>query len=298
MSIDLLQSSAAVPTAAPARLGLDEVRARIERARPGLLPETPDYRAAVLLLLLPSFGQNVDRLVRRTGYSRVFVAQCLRRLFDNAWWEAGGGPASWCPDVPTCRSFWLDVDVALGQQLRRIGEGGRPEWAAAGSWVKAFEYRSARGEDGATSNEYRAIALHNPEPVLAEEENGQDPAAAKESAPMSDTPSAGSGALWLGQPPATTDALASATTPAPAIGGSLVDAWATADWLGEARPAPAGRRSGGGPHARTAPRSSTPAAAQNARNRRPASRTTGPTIMLVVCRTCMARPGSRTGTTM
>jgi hypothetical protein len=227
------------PPATSRRPSASELRERIARARPGLSAEAPEHQAAMVLLLLPSTGQNVDRLVLRTGCPRPFVAQCLRRLFDNAWWTAGGGHTSWCVDALACEHFWSDVDVALGRRLRRVGEAGRPEWAAVGGWVKEFEYRSARLEEGSNHNEYREIAPHNPEPVLVEEEDAEtepEPVAFAEirtpprravaplAAALVDSPRA---AGWLGTP---TPVPGEAAKPAAPL-GLLVEGWAEANWL-------------------------------------------------------------------
>src|SRR5687768_6959440 len=97
---------------------LSATRSDIHRARPDLTDESPELRAAVLLLLAGEIGFNVDRLVMRTRYPREFVARCTRRLVDNGVWTAGTLLAEWSSTPVDAPSFWWDVDVALGRRLR------------------------------------------------------------------------------------------------------------------------------------------------------------------------------------
>ncbi len=140
---------------------------RIRTARLDLKPDSPEYRAAVVLLLADEIGFNVDRIVLRTRYPRPFVAVCLRRLADNAVWVGGKMQASWNGDAPGCRDFWLDVEVVLGRYLRRIGPDGRPQWAPVGVWVKDFNYTGSSASSESLPNDYYRIEPHNPDPEVA-----------------------------------------------------------------------------------------------------------------------------------
>lgn len=221
------------PGGAAARVA--ELAALVERARPDLPPEAPERRGAVLLLLIPEAGFNVDRLVLRTGFPREFVAQCLRRLVDNAWWVDGAPPENWCADPLSCRDFWLDVDVALGRRLRRVDEHGRPEWAAVGEWVKEFEYYGPQAEEDAVHTGYREIPPHNPEVVPSRDE-AEEPARSEETAGTRRAPKPAtrhpSGAAEARDP---RDKGGTGEGAAPSSGppttDPLLDSWVGADWL-------------------------------------------------------------------
>jgi hypothetical protein len=147
---------------APRRIS--EYAAMIRECRPELAPESAEFRGGLLLLLVDSYGPNVDRLVRRSGLPREFVARGVRRLIDNGWMTQGDAPARWSETPPACRPFWLDVEVLLGLSHRRVSDTGETEWAPVGQWVKDFEYQGARAENNALHNEYRKIEFHDPEP--------------------------------------------------------------------------------------------------------------------------------------
>lgn len=166
------------------RLSGQETAARIALARPDLTSDSPWWQGAVLLLHASSFGLNVDRVVRRTGYSRDFVARCFRRLVDNACWIDGELRANWSVDFLGSEAFWHDVNVALGNSLRRINDQGEPEWAPVGGWVKEFNYRGAARPEEPIHNEYHRIEPYNPDPDGASEL----PAVVAELAPTSILP--------------------------------------------------------------------------------------------------------------
>jgi hypothetical protein len=162
---------------APRRIS--EYAAMIRECRPELAPESAEFRGGLLLLLVDSYGPNVDRLVRRSGLPREFVARGVRRLIDNGWMTQGDAPARWSETPPACRPFWLDVEVLLGLSHRRVSDTGETEWAPVGQWVKDFEYQGARAENNALHNEYRKIELHDPEPDFeGPEGNGGEMSAA------------------------------------------------------------------------------------------------------------------------
>lgn len=97
------------------------------------------FGAALVLLAGLEVGHNVDRIARRAGLARPFVSKCARRLIDNGVWSAGSTVARWIADPAAGDAFVRDVAVAEGRLLRRIGSGGRMEWAVAGAWTKHFE---------------------------------------------------------------------------------------------------------------------------------------------------------------
>jgi hypothetical protein len=97
------------------------------------------FRAAILLIAAAEFGQNLERLARRTGVPRPFASKCARRLIDSGVWSGGQTVAPWVSDPGARDAFMQDVAVAEGKLLRRAGPGGRLEWAPAGSWNKNFE---------------------------------------------------------------------------------------------------------------------------------------------------------------
>src|SRR5690606_10340839 len=57
------------------RAPVDAIKARIRRYNAELSPDSGTFRAAVLLLLAYDHDHNVERLARRTGYPRAFVAK-------------------------------------------------------------------------------------------------------------------------------------------------------------------------------------------------------------------------------
>lgn len=200
----------APPVRAHSPPAVSELRALVRSARPDLSDDSPESRGAVLLLMIPDTGPNVDRLALRTGFSRAFVAQCLRRLIDNALWFDGELPPYLRADAVSGPELWLDVEVALGRRLRRVGEDGRPEWARAGDWVKDFEYAGREPSATPVHTAYREIAPHDPEPVAPEPEDEADPAEEPETGQTDASPG----------PPS-----AARST------GLLVESWARAEWL-------------------------------------------------------------------
>lgn len=114
------------------------IRQTIAAVRPELTYESDSFRAALLLLVGPGFGFNVDRMAGRTACPRLFVAVCTRRLFDNGVWEHSGAAYAWTS--PDDERFWNDVDVATGKLCRRRSPAGRIEWAAPGEWKKKYDY--------------------------------------------------------------------------------------------------------------------------------------------------------------
>jgi hypothetical protein len=188
----------------------------IALARAELARDCPEYQGANLLLHARETGPNVDRLARRTGYRREFVAQCLRRLVDNSCWVDGELRANWAADAAVYSAqFWLDVDVALGRCLKRINADGKPEWSpAGGDWVKDFNYRGATVADTSVHNEYYAITPYNPAPVdPVEVEIDPEPTPLRVEAPVVVTPP-------MREPPPVAE---------PVL---MMADWAGADWLG------------------------------------------------------------------
>ncbi|HET7273974.1 MAG TPA: hypothetical protein VFI91_02275 [Longimicrobiaceae bacterium] len=231
----------ATPTVSPPHKArsLEAARALIERARPDLSVESPEYQGALVLLHTRDIGLNVHRMAMRTKLPREFVARCLRRLADNACWVDGEMRISWCDDPTTCRSFWLDVEVALGRRLRRINDAGKPEWAEIGGWVKDFNYKGRQEVRAEVTNDYIEIAPHDPEPVVPQEEP-EAPAG------PSPNPNAVPTRLWAGRlaPPAlpqqpkwlgsaedSGDSDADSAEDSTTDGSMLVDSWTGAGWL-------------------------------------------------------------------
>jgi hypothetical protein len=215
--------------------------ARIRSARLDLPPDSPEYRAAVVLLLAHEIGFNVDRIVMPTRYPRQFVAQCLRRLADNAVWVDGTMKTSWTGDSLNSRDFWLDVEVGLGRYLRRIGPDGRPQWAPVGVWVKNFNYQRLNDSGALLPNDYYRIEPHNPLPDGPLSDDGLEP----EERAEPDRDPAETGVVLEGLP--SLDAVEapsdfSSDADLKVEGGSaksaatesecqLVENWAGADWL-------------------------------------------------------------------
>ncbi len=229
--------AAGSPTPPPRNArSLEWATALVESARPDLSPDSPEYQSAIILLLSADIGLNVDRMVLRAKLPREFVARCLRRLSDNACWVDGEMRTSW-DDPPTCRNFWLDVEVALGRQLRRINAAGDPEWADIRGWVKDFNYKGMQGAKTPVTNDYYEITPHDPELVAPAE----DPEPVPEPAtginpsflwpgrlvprPITDT------AKWLGGSDDVGDSSEETEEGASASGSMLVDAWSGAGWL-------------------------------------------------------------------
>lgn len=125
------------------RMTVSDFEARIRRYNSDLEHDSVTFRAAVILLAGLEFGHNIDRIARRTGYDRAFVARVARRLTDNGVWKAGVTVADWSSSDEASGTFWNDVAVAEGKMCRRIGAGGQIEWAPAGFWNKDFHYVAA-----------------------------------------------------------------------------------------------------------------------------------------------------------
>jgi hypothetical protein len=116
------------------------IRQTIAAIRPWLDNDSDSFRAAVLLLVGPALGFNIDRMAGRTRCPRLFVAVSTRRLFDNGVWEHDGGVYAW--SSPDDDRFWNDVEVATGRLCRRRGPRGEIQWAAPGEWNKRYYYTS------------------------------------------------------------------------------------------------------------------------------------------------------------
>ncbi|CAN5653311.1 hypothetical protein BH23GEM6_BH23GEM6_11860 [soil metagenome] len=228
------------------RKKLAEFQTMIEVNRPGLSSESPEFRGALLLLMIDEIGANVARLVRRSGLPREFVARGVRRLVDNGWTADARTASGWPEHPPACEPFWRDVQVLLGLSHRRITGEGRVEWAPVGEWVKDYDYQGARTGDLAIHNEYRKVTLHDPEPQFARDsEDGSAgnissvPPADDEltvAVPISREEPADS-PIFLGGTP--TELLGGTNSPRtgkkPPVAndaGLLVDEWGGANWLG------------------------------------------------------------------
>lgn len=162
----------------PSRKPLAHYQEMIRDSRPELSEDSAEFRGALLLLLFDAVGTNVDRLVRRSGLPREFVARGVRRLIDNGWLaqQEANSETRWCERPPSCRHFWLDVEVLLGLSHRRITETGEAEWAPVGEWVKDYDYQGARSGAAGIHNQYRKVTLHDPEPVLSSESDDEESA--------------------------------------------------------------------------------------------------------------------------
>ncbi len=202
----------------PHRTALSMIRDQVLQVRPGLSQESPDFRAAVLLLAVAETGFNVHRLVLRTRLPREFVARCLRRLAENGLWIDGRLQFNWLDARAESPCFWLDVEVALGRKLRRVRSSGSPEWALAGDWIKDFEYAGKGSEGKQVHAVYHDTSDHDPAPIGAQEESQPG----HEEAPRpSSKRKAGAGA---GAP-----AVCSGATSGEAV---MIGEWRGADWLG------------------------------------------------------------------
>lgn len=131
------------PAAAPPAA---DPRERLCALRPDLPREGTTFRAALVLLAAPGAGFNIDRVALRTGVPRHWVAACARRLRDNGVWSPAGERVSWAG--PEDFRFWNDVGVAEGRLLRRDDARGRPQWAPAGAWAKAYDFVGPGGDPG------------------------------------------------------------------------------------------------------------------------------------------------------
>lgn len=136
------------------------------------------WRAAILLVASLDTGHNVDRIARRTGAPRPFVAKCARRLVDNGVWTGEGTVGAWTSDPGAGDAFRRDVAVAEGRMQRRSGEGGVLEWAAAGNWTKSFERES---EDLGLCSSYNDTPDRpdHPVPLASELKSGRKPVGVK-----------------------------------------------------------------------------------------------------------------------
>lgn len=123
-----------------------EPRVRIRAARPELHPDSPAFRAAVVLLAGPEHRFNIDRIASRCGLPRAAAAACVRRLIDNGVWAGGRAHCAWT-DAADPR-FWSDAAVAEGRLLRRTRGDGVVEWAPPGQWEKAYDFVGPQSDPG------------------------------------------------------------------------------------------------------------------------------------------------------
>ena len=182
------------------------IRACLHARRPDLAPGSATVRAAVLLLAAPDAGLNIDRVARRTGEPRHWVAACARRLLDNGVWAGGAPVYPW--SGPDDFRFWNDVAVAEGRLLRRTGPAGRLEWAPPGAWSKAYDYVGPAGDPGGpvlyhapgeeTPEAEETAAPPPPAPVLAAEAWAPASPPVRAYAAAGAVPELFPGAAWLG----------------------------------------------------------------------------------------------------
>lgn len=135
-----------------------DFEARIRRYNSDLDSSSITFRSAVILLAGLEFGHNIDRVARRTGYDRPFVARVARRLIDNGVWNAGVTVADWSSSDEASGTFWNDVAVAEGKMCRRIGPTGQIEWAPAGFWNKSFLFVDPDADDSLSAHYHDATA--------------------------------------------------------------------------------------------------------------------------------------------
>jgi hypothetical protein len=234
---DFSQKVTGATLAGPPRTSLHDHQALIRECRPELPADTPEFQGALLLLLIDTYGMNVERLVRRSGLPRDFVARGVRRLIDNGWMVPSGDALRWCEIPPACRHFWLDVDVLLGLAQRRVSETGEPEWARAGEWVKDYEYQGSRADPVSIHNEYRKIVLHDPQPEERHDAPEKADAAALEVATEADLALEGPGdrtSAGDADGLSTTTAVDRQSKSPPTLpndAGLLLGDWSSANWL-------------------------------------------------------------------
>jgi hypothetical protein len=156
-------------------LNVTDFEARIRRYNSDLEHDSIAFRAAVILLAGLEFGHNIDRIARRTGYDRAFVARVARRLTDNGVWKGGVTVADWSSSDEASGTFWNDVAVAEGKMCRRIGAAGQIEWAPAGFWNKDFQYvASDAGKELSTQYFDPQQDVDNPRKGHVEKSAGND----------------------------------------------------------------------------------------------------------------------------
>ena len=145
------------------------------------------FRAAMMLIAGLELGHNVDRIARRTGTARPFASKAARRLIDNGVWTGGETVGLWVRDPSEREAFARDVAVAEGKLLRRLGAGGRLEWAPAGHWNKSFE---RNGDQSSLSVTYFDAAPRGEEPLplAAELEQQQVAPAPRDIQPLNTPP--------------------------------------------------------------------------------------------------------------
>lgn len=226
-------------TPAPAQ-GREAWIARARQLGLSAAPGSEAFNAALLLVASVDIGPNVERLSRRTGVPRPFASKCGRRLVDSGVWSGGCTVGEWVAD-PTLPfvsdAFLQDVAVAEGRLLRRVGTGGRFEWAPIGRWTKSFD--GSGDEDASTATWVEAAP--QPDEVVALAEEREDPArpgvngrATTSSATPSPAPSATVVPTPIPQPNGTAD-----SDPAPKAEDRPAPATARPDHPASSTPAPA-----------------------------------------------------------
>jgi hypothetical protein len=123
---------------------IDGVREQIRVLDPDLEPGSARFRCAVLLVAAAAVGQNIDRLARRTGYDREFVAIRARRWFDSGVWKGGASMAPAWSQQPGARPrLRFAIDAAEGALRRRTAQNGSSEWVRVGRGCRTIRRKTA-----------------------------------------------------------------------------------------------------------------------------------------------------------
>jgi hypothetical protein len=100
-----------------AKLTATKIKREIMKWDPGLSPDEPEFRAAVVLMSSAHVGPNIRRLAKFTGYRSKEIAGFSRNLRKSQIWNGGRVQAGWFGEDGGI-ALACDINVALGYIVR------------------------------------------------------------------------------------------------------------------------------------------------------------------------------------
>lgn len=90
-----------------------KIKHEVMKWDPGLSPDDPGFRAAVVLLSSAHVGPNIRRLSKFTGYRSGEIAEFGRRLRKSGIWTGSKVYAGWFGEDGGI-AMACDINIALG----------------------------------------------------------------------------------------------------------------------------------------------------------------------------------------
>ena len=100
-----------------AKITATKIRREVMKWDPGMSPDKPEFRAAVVLLSSAQVGPNIRRLAKFTGYRSAEIAEFSRNLRKSRIWHGGRIQAGWFGEDGGI-ALACDINVALGYIVR------------------------------------------------------------------------------------------------------------------------------------------------------------------------------------